>query len=90
MAGDLEAARGELPAAELLVVDLTTSAPDRIAAVRELARPGLRIMAFYAHVEAEVRAAADQAGFDLVVPRSRMAREGSSLVTRLLAAREEG
>ena len=31
-----------------------------------------------------MRAAAEQAGFDLVVPRSRMAREGGALVDRLV------
>ncbi len=34
-----------------------------------------------------MKAQAEQAGFDLVVPRSRMAREGASLVDRLLGAR---
>ena len=33
---------------------------------------------------AEFRALAERAGFDLVVPRSRMAREGAGLVDRLL------
>jgi hypothetical protein len=36
-------------------------------------------------VEAEVREQALQAGFDLVVPRSRMAREGPALVEGLSA-----
>jgi hypothetical protein len=35
-------------------------------------------------VEAYTRERAEQAGFDLVVPRSRMAREGAELVKRLL------
>lgn len=46
----------------------------------------VRTLAFYAHVEADVRAAAEDAGFDLVVPRSRMAREGPGLVNRLLTS----
>ena len=33
-----------------------------------------------------MRTQAEQAGFDLVVPRSRMAREGGALVDRLLDA----
>ena len=37
----------------------------------------------YSHVDADVRTRAIAAGFDLVVPRSRMAREGSALVDRL-------
>jgi hypothetical protein len=85
LAADVEAVRRELPSAELLIVDLTTDAPERIEQVGGLPRPGLRTLAFYAHVEAEVRSAAEAAGFDLVVPRSRMAREGGVLITRLLA-----
>ncbi|MBV9918971.1 MAG: hypothetical protein JO153_20905 [Solirubrobacterales bacterium] len=72
--------------ADLLVVDLTAEAPQRLEQVREVRRPSLRTLAFYAHVEADVRAAALEAGFDLVVPRSRMAREGPALVERVLAA----
>ena len=41
-------------------------------------------LAFYSHVDADVRARAEQAGYDLVVPRSRMAREGADLVGRLV------
>jgi hypothetical protein len=43
-----------------------------------------RTLGFYSHVEADVRERAELAGFDLVVPRSRMAREGAALVERLL------
>jgi hypothetical protein len=45
----------------------------------------VRTLAFYSHVEADVRARATEAGFDLVVPRSRMAREGPALVERLVS-----
>jgi hypothetical protein len=72
-----------LGGADALVVDLTADATERIAAVRRL-RMRPRTLAFYSHVEAEVRAAADGAGIDLVVPRSRMAREGAALLERLL------
>jgi hypothetical protein len=44
-----------------------------------------RTLGFYSHVEVETRERAQQAGFDLVVPRSRMAREGGTLVSRLAA-----
>ena len=44
----------------------------------------MRTLAFYSHVDAAVRERAEEAGFDLVVPRSRMAREGAELVARLL------
>jgi hypothetical protein len=82
LVGDPEAVRRELPAAELLIVDLTSDAPTRIESLGE---PGLPTLAFYSHVEADVRAAAEQAGYDLVVPRSRMAREGPALISRLLS-----
>ena len=89
LARDLDAARRDLPGAEVLILDLTASPAERIAGARELARPGLRTMAFYSHVETDVRAAAVQAGIDLVIPRSRMAREGATLAEGLLAARDE-
>jgi hypothetical protein len=71
--------------AEVLVVDLTSDVAERIDAVQSVMRPELRTLAFYSHVEADVRARAEEAGFDLVVPRSRMAREGAALVSRLAA-----
>ncbi len=71
-------------AADVLVVDLTADVPERIEQVRAAERlDGVAKLAFYAHVESDVRAAAQEAGFELVVPRSRMAREGAALVTRL-------
>jgi hypothetical protein len=76
----------ELPGAGVLIVDLTADAGERIEQVRAIPLEGVRSLAFYSHVEADVRAAAEDAGFDLVVPRSRMAREGASLVTRLLGS----
>jgi hypothetical protein len=47
--------------------------------------PGVPSLGFYSHVEQDVRQAAEAAGYDLVVPRSRMNREGAALVERLLA-----
>jgi nucleoside-diphosphate-sugar epimerase len=74
---------GELAGADVLVVDLTADAEERIELVRAAGPQRARTLAFYSHVETDVRARADEAGFDLVVPRSRMAREGGALVTRL-------
>jgi DNA-binding response OmpR family regulator len=78
------AAAGEV---DVLVVDLTNEDLDGARFVRELSAEGLRgdlrILGFYAHVDADARARAEQAGFDLVVPRSRMAREGAALVAGL-------
>ena len=74
--------------ADLLIVDLTADVPARLEAVA--ARLGtLPSLAFYSHVEADVRAQAQTAGVDLVVPRSRMAREGPALVARLLGGLTE-
>jgi hypothetical protein len=44
----------------------------------------VRRLAFYSHVDVAVRERAEQAGFELIVPRSRMAREGSALVSQLV------
>jgi hypothetical protein len=52
--------------------------------VSAIPRDQVKVLAFYSHVEADVRAQAEQAGFDLVIPRSRMAREGAALVGRLV------
>jgi hypothetical protein len=90
LAGDPAALRGALAQADAIVLDLTDDAQERIALVRSLeSRP---VLAFYSHVETDVREEARSAGFSLVVPRSRMAREGATLVARLLdgAASEAG
>ena len=77
--------RGELGSSavrgDLLLVDLTAEPGQRIEHARAVPLPKL---AFYAHVEPSVRASAEAAGFELVVPRSRMAREGAALVARVL------
>ena len=68
------------PETDLVVVDLD-------AAGAEVAVPsGTPSLGFYSHVDVETRARAEQAGFDLVVPRSRMAREMPELVARLLGS----
>ena len=85
LVSDVDALRRELPAADALVVDLTADARERIALLSAVPHDGVKTLAFYSHVEADVRAAAEQAGFDLVVPRSRMAREGGALVDRLVS-----
>jgi CheY-like chemotaxis protein len=72
---------------DVLVVDLTNDAIDGVGAVERLratgALPGAKTLGFFAHVQPEVRERALQAGFDQVVPRSRMAREAAALVERL-------
>jgi hypothetical protein len=85
LVSDSELLRRELPGADALVVDLTADAAERLAQLSTIPRAGVKAVAFYSHVEADVRAQAEQAGVDLVVPRSRMAREGAALVTRMLS-----
>jgi CheY-like chemotaxis protein len=76
--------------ATVLVVDLTDDRFDGAAILEALAADdalsGVSTLAFYSHVDAAVRERAQQAGFDLVVPRSRMAREGAVLVAGLAGA----
>ncbi len=83
----LEQLGGAMPGADVVVVDLTAHAAERIEHVLACRPSGLPTLAFYSHVESDVRALAQRAGFDLVVPRSRMAREGARLVDGLVAAR---
>jgi DNA-binding response OmpR family regulator len=73
----LEAAR----IADVVIVDLNAGELDATL-FRELA--GRPLLGFYSHVDVEVKQRAEKAGFDLVVPRSRMAREMPELVDRLL------
>jgi len=78
----------EVGGIDVLVVDLTTDALDGVSLVESLAVGGelhaVRTLGFFAHVEPEVRERALAAGFDQVVPRSRMHREGPALVSALV------
>ena len=78
LVGSAEEARSR--AADVVIVDLTAGEPDTAGIVGRVPT-----LAFYSHVDAAVRARAEEAGYDLVVPRSRMAREGADLVGRLVA-----
>jgi len=73
--------------AAVLVVDLTNEDLDGAGVLESLAGEGaltrMRTLGFYSHVDVHVRERAELAGFDLVVPRSRMAREGPELIGRL-------
>lgn len=84
-------ARAAAARSELLVVDLTTDEVDGVGMVEAMRASGelasVPTLGFYAHVDVEVRRGAEAAGFDLVVPRSRMAREMGALAETLLAGR---
>jgi hypothetical protein len=67
-----------LDEAELLVVDLDVGNPEALVGL------GVPVLGYYSHVDAETRAAAEAAGIDLVVPRSRLAREMPQLAESLL------
>jgi DNA-binding NarL/FixJ family response regulator len=67
---------------DLVIVDLGASTFDGVTVVESLT-PRTRTLGVYSHVDVDTRNRADAAGFDLVVPRSRMAREGAQLVERL-------
>jgi hypothetical protein len=69
----------ELEAADLLIADLDTEPPEAVVAL------GIPVLGFHRHTNVEVREQAEAAGVDLVVPRSRLAREMPELVNRLLA-----
>jgi hypothetical protein len=67
-----------LDAAEVIVADLDVEDPEALVGL------GIPVLGYYSHVDVERRQRAEAAGVDLVVPRSRMARELPRLVDRLL------
>jgi hypothetical protein len=66
---DSSASVGE---ADVMVVDLN--------AIDAGPLPGMPSVGFYSHVDQETRRRAVDAGYDVVVPRSRMARETAAVV----------
>jgi hypothetical protein len=75
--------------ADVLIVDLAAGTFDGVAVVESLRAAGAlgsaRTLGVYSHVDVETRRRAEGAGFDLIVPRSRLAREGTTLVERLVS-----
>jgi hypothetical protein len=69
-----------LDGAELIVADLDVENPEALVGL------GMPVLGYYSHVDVETKEAAEAAGVDQVVPRSRMARELPELVERLLDA----
>jgi hypothetical protein len=68
----------DLDRPDVLVVDLN--------AVDAGPLPGVPSVGFYSHVDQDTRLRAEEAGFGVVVPRSRMARETVAVVERALAS----
>lgn len=77
LAPSLDAA--PLEGADALVADLDAASPEALVG------SGLPVLGYYSHVDVATREAALAAGVDLVVPRSRMARELPELLAGLLS-----
>jgi hypothetical protein len=71
-------AEAPLDGAELIVADLDLGNPEALVGL------GIPVLGYYSHVDVETKRVAEAAGVDLVVPRSRMARELPQLVEGLL------
>lgn len=63
---------------DLIVADLDAENAEALVGL------GMPVLGYYSHVDVETKAAAEAAGIDLAVPRSRMARELPALVEGLL------
>jgi hypothetical protein len=63
---------------DLIVADLDVENPEALVGL------GMPVLGYYSHVDVETRKAAEAAGIDLVVPRSRMSRELPGLAEKLL------
>ncbi|MBW8059647.1 MAG: hypothetical protein FVQ78_04800 [Solirubrobacterales bacterium] len=66
--------------ADAIVCDLDSADAAAVAAA------GVPALGFHSHVDVETKQAAEAAGLNLVVPRSRMSRELPQLIERLLAS----
>lgn len=72
-------AEAPLEGAELIVADLDAEVPEALVGL------GIPVLGYYSHVDVGTKETAEAAGLDLVVPRSRMARELPDLAAKLLA-----
>lgn len=71
-------AEAPLDDAELIVADLDAENPEALVGL------GIPTLGYYSHVDVDTKQAAEAAGVDLVVPRSRMSRELVTLAAGLL------
>ncbi|HEY6144741.1 MAG TPA: hypothetical protein VIV13_00585 [Solirubrobacterales bacterium] len=69
---------GTWDAVDLIVADLDAENPEALVGL------GMPVLGYYSHVDVATKEAAEAAGVDLAVPRSRMARELPALVEGLL------
>src|SRR3954467_12272372 len=72
LAPDLPRLERQGPGSGLVIGALPPHAAQRAAAVTGIDLVGARTLAFYSHVDTTTRGIALDAGFDRVVPRSRM------------------
>ena len=79
LTGSVAEARG-LREVDLVVVELDREPAAGVVGL------GVPVLGFYAHLNTETREAAEAAGVDRVVPRSRMMREGGDLLAQLAGA----
>jgi acetylornithine deacetylase/succinyl-diaminopimelate desuccinylase-like protein len=63
---------------DLIVADLDAENPEALVGL------GIPVLGYYSHVDVATKEAAEAAGIDLAVPRSRMARELPALAAKLL------
>ena len=73
---------GDLDDPDVVVVDL--------GAIEAEPPAGVPSVGFYSHVDQDTRRRAEAAGYDVVVPRSRMARETAGVVERAIAGAKPG
>ena len=83
LTSSVEDAVARTAAVDLVIVDLDDDRVDPAGLVAAVT--GKPLLGFYSHVDTETREEAERAGFMLVVPRSRMAREMPDLVAKLLS-----
>jgi DNA-binding response OmpR family regulator len=65
---------------DLIVADLDVENPEALVGL------GMPVLGYYSHVDVDTKKTAEAAGVDLVVPRSRMARELPALAGKLLTS----
>lgn len=75
--------------ADLLIIDASSDAVDGVTLVDSMLAGGelrgVRTLALYADADPAAKERAQEVGFDIILPRSRMDAEGAQLVERLLA-----